>query len=116
MSYRDLVLGLGIGLAMVGFVLRVIGPINLRSDLARLSDSDLGAEFNRLCEYRVARFGSEPAVGSLRGVFRYGRAPAGRGPIHARWAYRLQIGWFWIFMGDVGDTCWNARSRTFVTK
>jgi hypothetical protein len=102
MPDHDLFLGLVIGLAMVNFVLIVIGPINLRSDLARLSDSDLGAEFNRLCEYRVARFGSAPAVGSLRGAFRYGRVPAGRGPIFARWTYRLQIGYFWIFRGPVG--------------
>jgi hypothetical protein len=78
--------------------------INLRGDLARLNDSDLAAEFSRMCDYRLERFGSAPAVGSLGGLFRYGFAwwPSGRGLIHARWAYRLRMGYFWIFRGPVG--------------
>jgi hypothetical protein len=42
--------------------------INLRADLARLSDSDLAAELNRMIEYRLARFGAAPTVGSLKGL------------------------------------------------
>jgi hypothetical protein len=78
--------------------------INLRNDLARLSDSELAEELDRLCEYRSSRFGSAPAVGSLRGFFRYHFAwPLfGRGPVHARWAYRFWIGYYWIFRGPVG--------------
>ena len=78
--------------------------INLRGDLARLSDAELAAEFDRFLEYRSSRFGSAPPVGSLRGFFRYGFAwwPSGRGLIRARWAYRLWIGYFWIFRGPLG--------------
>jgi hypothetical protein len=78
--------------------------INLRNDLARLSDSELAEEFERLCEYRSSRFGAAPAVGSLRGFFRYGFAwwPSGRGLLRARWAYRFRIGYYWIFRGPVG--------------
>ena len=78
--------------------------VNLRADLARLSDSDLAAEFNEMIEYRSARFGTAPAVGSLRGFFRYGFAwwPGGRGPIRARWAYRARIGYYGPFRGPMG--------------
>jgi hypothetical protein len=78
--------------------------INLRSDLAKRSDAELAAEFERLCEYRLTRFGAAPAVGSFRGFFRYGFAwwPSGRGFLRARWAYKLNIGYFWIFRGPVG--------------
>ena len=79
--------------------------INLRSDLTKLSDEELAREFGRVCDYRLARFGSAPAVGSLRGFFRYGFAwlfPTGRGPIRARWAYRLRIGYSWMFRGPLG--------------
>jgi hypothetical protein len=79
--------------------------INLRADLARLSDSDLAAEFDYMIEYRLDRFGTAPAVGSLEGFFRYGGfawAGDGRGPIRARWAYRLRIGYFGPFRGPVG--------------
>jgi hypothetical protein len=68
--------------------------INLRTDLARLSDAKLAAEFDRLCNYRITRFGSAPRVGKLW--------PPGRGLIHARWAYKFNIGYFWIFRGPVG--------------
>jgi hypothetical protein len=79
--------------------------INLRSDIAKLGDAELAAQFDRLCDYRMARFGSAPGVGSVRGFFRYGFAwlwPSGRGLIRARWAYKLNIGYFWIFRGPIG--------------
>ena len=78
--------------------------INLRADLAKLSDSDLVAELNHMIDYRLERFGTAPAVGSLRGFFRYGFAhwPGGRGPVRARWAYRLRIGYFGPFRGAMG--------------
>ena len=78
--------------------------INLRADLARLSDSYLAAEFDHMIEYRSARFGTAPAVGSLGGLFRYGFAwwPGGRGLIRARWAYQLRIGYFGPFRGPMG--------------
>ena len=78
--------------------------VNLRSDLAKLSDSELAEELDRLLEYHSSRFGSAPAVGSLRGLFRYGFAwPLfGRGPLHARWAYRFWIGYYWPFRGPLG--------------
>lgn len=78
--------------------------INLRADLARLSDTDLAAELNHMIDYRLARFGTAPAIGSLRGLFRYGfaRWPSGRGLIRARWAYRLRIGYFGPFRGPMG--------------
>jgi hypothetical protein len=78
--------------------------INLRSDLARLSDSELAAEFDRMCEYRSSRFGtSAPEVGSLRGFLRYGFIwPFRRGPLHARWAYRFWICYYGIFRGPAG--------------
>ena len=46
--------------------------INLRSDLAKLSDAELAAELDRLCEYRKARFALTPRVGSLKGMIWYG--------------------------------------------
>jgi len=78
--------------------------VNLRGDLARLSDSDLAAEFDHMIDYRLARFGTAPAVGSLRGLFRYAFAwlPGGRGFIRARWAYQLRIGYFGPFRGPMG--------------
>jgi hypothetical protein len=100
-------------LTLVAFVAKFYGSnyeekmcwgINLRADLAKLTDSDLAVEFNNMLEYRSARFGTAPAVGSLRGFFRYGFAwwPGGRGPIRARWAYRARIGYFGPFRGPMG--------------
>ena len=77
--------------------------INLRSDLAKLSDAELAAELDRLCEYRKARFASTPRVGSLKGMIWYGPEwPFGRGPVHARWAYKIWIWYFWPFRGPRG--------------
>jgi hypothetical protein len=78
--------------------------INLRADLAKLSDADLAAEFNHMIEYRSKRFGAAPPVGSFRGLFRYGfaRWPGGRGLIRARWAYRFRIGYYGPFRGPLG--------------
>src|SRR5262249_45766163 len=77
--------------------------INLRSDLAKLSDAGLAAELDRLCEYRKARFASTPRVGSPKGMIWYGPEwPFGRGPIHARWAYKIWIWYFWPFRGPRG--------------
>jgi hypothetical protein len=77
--------------------------INLRGDLAKLDDAELSSEFDRLVEYRIARFGSEPRVGSLKGFIYYGPEWSfGRGPIHVRWAYKIWIGYFWIFRGRRG--------------
>lgn len=78
--------------------------INLRHDLAKLDDSELAAGFDYLVDYRLARFGTAPPVGSLRGFFRYGfsRWPAGRGFIRAQWAYELRIGYVWPFRGALG--------------
>ena len=42
--------------------------INLRGDLAKLDDAELGSEFERLVEYRIARFGSEPMLVASKGL------------------------------------------------
>jgi hypothetical protein len=79
--------------------------INLRSDLAKLSDSELVGELDRLSKYHSSRFGSAPKVGSLslRGWWRSGFVwPFGRGPLYARWAYRIWIGYYWPFRGPTG--------------
>ncbi|SRR6266851_6487602 len=77
--------------------------INLRSDLRELNDNELAAEFDRLRKYRDARFRTAPRVGSLKGALYYGiEWPFGRGPIHARFAYKIWIGYFWIFRGPRG--------------
>jgi len=77
--------------------------INLRTDLAKRSDTELAAELDRLCEYRRTRFGTAPRVGSLKGILFYGiEWPFGRGPIHARAAYKVWIGYYWIFRGPRG--------------
>jgi hypothetical protein len=77
--------------------------VNLRSDLAKLGDRELAEELDWLLEYHSSCFGSAPAVGSLRGLFRYGFAwPFGRGPLYARWAYRFWIGYYWPFRGPSG--------------
>ena len=77
--------------------------INLRGDLAKLSDAELAAELDRLCEYRNTRFGTVPRVGSLKGNIRYGPEWSfGRGPIYARWAYKIWIWYFWPFRGPRG--------------
>jgi hypothetical protein len=79
--------------------------INLRSDLAKLGDAELAAEFNRLSDYRKTRFGSAPDVGNLSRLFRFGYVlgwPFGRGPIRHRIAYKIQICYFWPFRGPVG--------------
>jgi len=77
--------------------------INLRTDLARLNDAELHAELARMELYRDTRFKSEPAVGSFKGIIHHGiEWPFGRGPIYARWAYKVWIGYFWIFRGRRG--------------
>jgi hypothetical protein len=77
--------------------------INLRSDLAKRSDAELAQDLDRLCEYRRTRFGTAPRVGSIWGILRYGfEWPFGRGPIHARTAYKFWIGYYWIFRGPRG--------------
>jgi hypothetical protein len=77
--------------------------INLRSDLAKLSDAELSSELQRLKEYWKARFESEPRFGSVRGVLFYADGwPFGRGPIFARWAYKILIGYFWPYRGRRG--------------
>lgn len=73
--------------------------------MARLGDSELAGELDRLLQYHSSRFGSAPAVGSLspRGLWRTGFVwPFGRGPIYARWAYRLWIVYYWPFRGPIG--------------
>jgi hypothetical protein len=68
---------------------------------------------------RRCEFGTAPAVGSLRGFFRYGfaRWPSGRGLIRARWAYRLRIGYFGLSEDRWAlDILWIARLRIFATK
>src|SRR5215469_11906339 len=77
--------------------------INLRRDLTRLSDGELAEQLSRLTEYRTSRFGSAPPVGSVRRFVWSGvHWPFGRGPVHARWAYRFWIGYYWIFRGPLG--------------
>jgi hypothetical protein len=77
--------------------------INLRSDLARLSDAELATQLDRLEDYYNSRFGSFPVVGSLKGQLFYGPEWLfGRGPIHARTAYKIQIAYHWIFRGPRG--------------
>ena len=77
--------------------------INLRSDLKKLGDAELASELDRLIDYRSTRFGSAPSVGSFKGILWYGAEwPFGRGPIHSRIAYKIQIGYFWIFRGPRG--------------
>jgi hypothetical protein len=77
--------------------------INLRYDLKRRSDTDLAAELDRMLEYRQTRFGSSPPVGSAKGMIFYGAEwPLGRGPFHARLAYKIQIGYFLCFRGPRG--------------
>src|SRR5689334_7143570 len=77
--------------------------INLRSDLAKLSEGELAKELERLEAYHSSRFGLEPTVGSLRGQWKTGFVwPFGRGPLYARWAYRLWIWYYWPFRGAVG--------------
>jgi hypothetical protein len=77
--------------------------INLRSDLKNLSDAELSAQLKHLCDYRKKRFGSAPRVGSFKGQLWYGiEWPFGRGPIHARFAYKFWIGYCGIFRGPRG--------------
>lgn len=77
--------------------------INLRRDLIKLSDGELKLELERLERYRKDRFESEPRVGSAKGILYYGvEWPFGRGPIRARWAYKIWIGYFWPFRGRRG--------------
>jgi hypothetical protein len=76
--------------------------INLRRDLAKRSDAELTAELTRLREYMTQRFGSTPRVGSIGGVIWHADWPFGRGPIHARLAYRIWIWYFWPFRGPRG--------------
>jgi hypothetical protein len=92
--------------------------INLRGDLAKLSDAELAAELDRLCEYRNTRFGTVPRVGSLKGNIRYGPEWSfGRGPIYARWAYKIWIWYFGPLEGLAGPSIWlNAKSKICATK
>ncbi len=79
--------------------------INLRSDLAQLSNAELSAEIDRLTKYHSSRFGCAPPVGNLspRGLWRTGLIwPFGRGPLRARWAYRFWIFYYWPFRGPIG--------------
>lgn len=73
--------------------------VNLRFDLARLSDSELAKELDLSIDYRRATYGDTPIMGSLQGHFRYGFVdfPDLRGLVRARWAYRLASGYFGPF-------------------
>jgi hypothetical protein len=92
--------------------------INLRSDLAKLSDGELAGELGRLLEYHSSRFGSAPAVGSRRGWWRYGFTwPFGRG--HCTRDGRTVFGYGTIgrFVGLWAPSTWSsARSKTFTRK
>ena len=77
--------------------------LNLRSDLKKLTAAELQAELDRMIAYRESRFGSSARFGSLKGQIVYGfEWPFGRGPIHARIAYRMQICYFLFFRGRRG--------------
>jgi hypothetical protein len=77
--------------------------INLRSDLTTLNDAELSSELQRFKEYRKARFESEPRFGSVKGIVGYADGwPFGRGPVYARWAYKIWIGYFWPYRGRRG--------------
>jgi hypothetical protein len=70
--------------------------INLRGDLAKLSDSEITAEFDRLFAERQALEASMPTAWSAR-KWQWNTWPwtwLGRGPVHARICYKLAAIYF----------------------
>ena len=77
--------------------------VNLRGDLAKLSDAEITAEFDRLLADRESHFPSAPALWSFRALWRYGfMLLHPRGPLHARILYKWTVGYFGPFKTRLG--------------
>src|SRR5262245_53094080 len=64
--------------------------INLRGDLAKLSDADIAARFNTLADEREALFPTLSNHGLQKSAYQRGLTLwFGRGPLHARIFYEL---------------------------
>src|SRR5215470_13154199 len=92
--------------------------INLRGDLAELSDAELAAELDRLCEYRNTRFGTVPRLAVLRAT----SVTVPSGPLDAD-LFMLDghiksgSGIFGPSEGLGGPSIWsNAKSKICATK
>jgi hypothetical protein len=72
--------------------------VNLRGDLAKLSDAEITAEFDRLLADRQKALWNAPSLFTLKGLLKHGIIlPLGRGLIRGRPFYRLAVSHFWPF-------------------
>jgi hypothetical protein len=72
--------------------------INLRGDLAKLSDAEIATEFDRLVADRETYYPSAPSLFSFKARWYYGfMALLLRGPLRARIFYKLTAGHFGPF-------------------
>ena len=72
--------------------------INLRGDLAKLSDAEITTKFDRLLADRETHYPAAPALWSFKALWRYGfMLPFPRGLLHARIFYKLQVKHFGPF-------------------
>jgi len=77
--------------------------INLRGDLAKLSDAEITAEFDRLLADRESHYPAAPALWSFKALWRYGfMLLLPRGPLHARIFYKWTVGYFGPFKSRLG--------------
>jgi hypothetical protein len=64
--------------------------INLRGDLAKLSDTEIAAKLENLIGDRESMYHSVPATFGNKGLYQSGWGkPFGRGPLHARIFYQF---------------------------
>jgi hypothetical protein len=64
--------------------------INLRGDLAKLSDADIAARFESVADEREALFPTSSNHGLQKSAYQHGLTLLlGRGPLHARIFYEL---------------------------
>lgn len=73
--------------------------INLRGDLAKLSDTEIGEEMDRLISERQSLYDSIPSiVADWKWLYKFGFLfPFGRGLMHSRLNYKLKGGYFGPF-------------------
>jgi hypothetical protein len=64
--------------------------LNLRGDLAKLTDAEIATRFEALMALRESTYRSLPSFGGNKWLYQRGLGlPFGRGPLHARVFYRF---------------------------
>ena|SRR5215831_10811235 len=82
---------------------------NLRGDLAKLSETAIGAELDRLLDERQALYDSIPSISAdQKWLYRHGfMFSFGRGLFHSRLFYKLTGGYFGPFKNNPFGTLYR---------